>query len=671
MDAHLVDGVRQEHVERWIPTVAVLHSNGDGMQLGVARGRIVGVRGRADDRVNHGRLDPKGLYGWQANGSRDRLTVPLVREAGELVEATWDEAMDRIVRRTTELLAERGPSAIGFHTSGQLFAEEYYTLAAIARGGPGTSHLDGNITRPCTATAASVKESFGCDGQPGSYTDVDHADTIALFGHNVAATQAVLWSRILDRLAGPNPPALLCVDPRTTPAAKAATLAVQVNTLHLIRGTLGRPGAGVLQMNGQPTAQNARECGADGDLTGFRGWANPKHIDELAALWKMDRAKLDHGKPPAHAMKMSQYAEEGTLGLLWVSATNPAVSLPEPRRVRRILRGESLSLVVQDGFPTETADLADVVLPAALWDEKTGVFTNAARTVHFSGKAVEPPGSARSDLDILLDFVRRLDLRDQAGDPFPDWHDSESAFEAWKAAGAGRPCDYTGLTHERLRSTGPVQWFCDDRHPDGTERLDADGRFSARPEHCENYGHDLISGTPIEVERHRAYNSDGRAMIRARPYVSAPEGASADHPFSLITGRSLYQFHTRTKTARVPELDRAAPDVWVGVAASDAAAFGFDDGRLAEITTPRGMARATVRIGEIRPGVRLPFHYGYWDVSEPEGGHRAANELTRTDWDPVSKQPVFKLAAARIAAVEPDTPSPVTSGSGPENGGAP
>ncbi|HEY3463676.1 MAG TPA: molybdopterin-dependent oxidoreductase, partial [Amycolatopsis sp.] len=438
VDSHLAEGVRPEDVDRWVRSAAVLHSNGDGLDIAVADGRIVGVRGRADDRVNHGRLDPKDLFGWQANASPDRLTTPLVRRDGELVEASWDEAMAVVVERSKALLDEQGPSALGFYTSGQLFAEEYYTLAAIARGGLGTNHLDGN-TRLCTATAAAaLKETFGCDGQPASYTDVDHADVIALFGHNAAETQSVLWTRVLDRLAGPNPPSLLCVDPRETPVARAATLhlaplpgtnlalmngllheliahdrvdhdyverhtvgyadlekmvadyppervaaicglsaaeireaaellgsaerllctvlqgfyqshqaaaaSVQVNNLVLLRGMLGKPGAGVLQMNGQPTAENTRECGADGDLTGFRNWANDAHVAELAKLWNVEQSQIPHYGPPTHLMQMLRYAENGTLRFLWVSATNPAVSLPELRRVRSILAQERLFL---------------------------------------------------------------------------------------------------------------------------------------------------------------------------------------------------------------------------------------------------------------------------------------------------------------------------------------
>jgi anaerobic selenocysteine-containing dehydrogenase len=215
-------GVDPDQVENWVPSASLLHSNGDAMDIAVKDGRIVGVRGREADRVNRGRLGPKDLFGWQANNSPDRLTRPLVRKNGRLEECNWDTAMDQIVGRSKELRNRSGPGSIGFYTTGQLFLEEYYTLAVIARAGIGTNHLDGN-TRLCTSTAGeALKESFGSDGQPGSYSDIDHADTIALFGHNMAETQSVLWMRVLDRLEGPEAPRLVCVDPRPTPVAAHA-----------------------------------------------------------------------------------------------------------------------------------------------------------------------------------------------------------------------------------------------------------------------------------------------------------------------------------------------------------------------------------------------------------------------------------------------------------------
>lgn len=768
VDSFLEPGVTADGVERWMQTASLLHSNGDAMDLAVADGRIVGVRGRPQDRVNRGRLGPKDLFAWQANHSRDRLTTPLIREDGRLVACDWDTAMDRIVDRSQQLLRERGPGSVGFYTSGQLFLEEYYTLAVIARAGIGTNHLDGN-TRLCTATAAeALKETFGCDGQPATYTDVDHADVIALFGHNMAETQPVLWMRVLDRLAGGEAPRLVCVDPRLTPAARHASVhfapragtnlallnallheiirtgridhdfidvhtvgsdelaahvadctpawasricdvparriteaaeilggaerllstvlqgvyqshqataaACQVNNLQLIRGMLGRPGCGVLQMNGQPTAQNTRECGANGDLPGFRNWENDTHVADLARVWNVESSRIPHYAPPTPAMQIFRYAEQGSIRMLWISGTNPAVSLPELDRIRSILGQERLFTVIQDLYLTETAQLADVVLPAATWGEKTGTFTNADRTVHLSDKAVDPPGDARPDLDILLDYAGRMDFRDKDERPLVPWHDSESAFEAWKECSRGRPCDYTGLTYERLRGASGIQWPCTREAPEGTERLYTDGITWAAPDTCETYGRDLLTGASVSETEYRALNPDGRAVLKAAEYLPPHETTDDVYPLQLNTGRTLYHFHTRTKTGRTPQLNAAAPEVWVELSAGEALRHGVEEGDLVEVTSPRGSVRGRLRITGIRDGmVFLPFHYGYWDT--PEGDHpgkdggRAANEATVTDWDPVSKQPLFKTSAARLTLVERAEgtlcPAPTTTASAP------
>ncbi|MEW2812970.1 nitrate reductase [Streptomyces massasporeus] len=750
-DIHLAEGLGEQDVERWVQAASLLHSNGDAMDIAVREGRIVGVRGRVSDRVNRGRLGPKDLYGWQANASPDRLTRPLIREDGRLGECDWDTAMDRITSRTRQLLDDKGPGSIGFHTTGQLFLEEYYTLAVLARAGIGTNHLDGN-TRLCTATAAeALKETFGCDGQPGSYEDIDHADTVALFGHNMAETQTVLWMRLLDRLEGGDPPRLLCVDPRHThvarradvhlapragtnvallnallheiirtgrvdgsyvdahtvgfdelaamveectprwaagicdvPAARieraadilgsaerllstvlqgvyqshqATAAAVQINNLHLIRGMLGRPGCGLLQMNGQPSAENTRECGADGDLPGFRNWQNEQHVADLAAVWNVAAQTIPHYAPPTHAMQIFRYAEQGSIRMLWITGTNPAVSLPELSRIRSILAQERLFVIAQDLFLTETAQLADVVLPAATWGEKTGTLTNADRTVHLSEKAVEPPGEARPDLDVFLDFAARMDFRDQDDGPLITWHDPESAFAAWQRCSAGRPCDYTGLSYDRLRGGSGIQWPCTDETPGGTARLYTDGIGFAHPDTCESYGKDMVTGASVEPVEYRALNPDGRAVIKAAEYLPPHEDTSADYPLQLITGRTVYHFHTRTKTARAPELNAAAPEVWAEISPAEASAQGLADGDLVQVTTPRGAVRARLRTTAIRDGmVFLPFHYGYWDTPAghrppDDGPGRAANETTVTDWDPVSKQPLFKTGAARVTLV--------------------
>jgi len=182
-----VDEHTQAEPDQWVQSACVLCSNGCGMDIGVKDGQIVGVRGRAVDGVNHGRLGPKGLHGWVANSSSDRLTQPLIRRHGQLEPASWDEAMNLIVQRSQEIREQHTSGAIGFYTTGQLFIEEYYTLGMIGKAGLSTPHMDGN-TRLCTATAAAaLKQTFGSDGQPGSYIDLDIADAILHFGHNIAS----------------------------------------------------------------------------------------------------------------------------------------------------------------------------------------------------------------------------------------------------------------------------------------------------------------------------------------------------------------------------------------------------------------------------------------------------------------------------------------------------
>jgi ferredoxin-nitrate reductase len=738
VDVHTVDDA-----ERWVQSACVLCSNGCAMDVGVKNGVIVGVRGRAGDRVNRGRLGPKGLHGWEANGHPDRLRTPLIRRGSALQPATWDEAMELVVRRTKEIRDAFTAQAIAFYTSGQLFLEDYYALALAARAGLGTPHLDGN-TRLCTATASeALKESFGADGQPGSYSDFDTADAVFMIGQNMAETKTVLWSRILDRRGGPNPPRLIVADPRRTPTAREADLhlalrsgtnlallngllhlvidagrideafirdhtvgfdglraavrpwtpertqeatgvpaaklreaaailgsaerlvstvlqgvyqshqateaAVQVNNLHLIRGMIGRPGCTVFQMNGQPTAQNTRETGCDGGLPAFRNWDNPEHMKDLARVWNVDPETIPHWGPPTPIVKTLKDIEHGSVKMLWVSGTNPAVSLPELPRIRELLGRRELFLVVNEAFPNETTELADVVLPAALWGEKTGTFTNSDRTVHLSLKAVEPPGEARSDMDITLDFARRMDFRDKEGAPLITWADPEGAFEAWKACSRGWPCDYSGLTYDKLRGQSGIQWPCTEAAPGGTERLYSDGVFATDAARCQTFGHDLATGATILPDKYRAANPAGRAVLRGADVQPNPEPVDADYPFLLTTGRRVHHFHTRTKTGRSAALVAAAPDVYVELSAADAARLDLRDGDLLEIQTRRGKLEAPARLAEIEPGhLFVPFHYGRWDAPDRL---RAANELTATDWDPVSKQPRFKQAAARVRKI--------------------
>lgn len=728
--------------ERWVQSACVLCSNGCACDVGVKDGKIVGVRGRSVDRVNRGRLGPKGLHAWIANESPDRLKHPLIRGSdGEFKEASWDEAMSLIVSHSKDILEKWGPAALGLYDTGQLFIEEYYTLSVFAHAGLGTRNMDGN-TRLCTSTASmALKESFGADGQPGSYADFDVTDCVFLVGHNMSNTQTVLWSRILDRKAGPKAPKIIVVDPRRTATAQQADVhlapkigtnvallnglihlmirnghvdsefiekhtvgfdklkdvtqayppekvqeitgvpvaqleaaaqilgtskslvstvlqgvyqsnqataaAVQVNNINLIRGLIGKPGSGVLQMNGQPTAQNTRETGCDGEFPAFFNYENPDQMQKLAKHWNVDPMVIPHWTEPSHVMEMMRMAELGALKMLWVICTNPAVSLPELHKIRKTLKQSSLFLIVQDAFMTETAKFADVVLPAAIWAEKTGTFTNADRTVHISYQAIDPPGEARSDFEIFLDYCKRMEFQDRDGQPLIKWDTPEGAFNHFKELTRGTLCDYSGLSYEKLSQGSGIQWPCNDENPEGTARLYTNHVFPTSPDVCQTWGHDLETGGLHNSEEYRAHNPLGRALIKAAHYQPPIEEPDESYPFYLTTGRVVYHFHTRTKTGRSAELYKADPDCFAEISRSDAERLGIEDGEMLTIASRRSSIEIKARIGEIAPGhVFVPFHYGYWD----EDGHRlrAANELTISGWDPVSKQPFFKFAAVQV-----------------------
>ncbi|WQF87694.1 Putative molybdopterin oxidoreductase, aspartate decarboxylase-like domain superfamily [Colletotrichum destructivum] len=298
---------------------------------------------------------------------------------------------------------------------------------------------------------------------------------------------------------------------------------------------------------------------------------------------------------------------------MWISGTNPLVSLPNLPRVGKLLTDPGLFVVVcQDIFMTGTAAIADVVLPAAQWGENTGCFTNVDRTVHLSHKAVEPPGEARSDLDIFLDYGRRMDFRDKDGDLLLPYKTPEEVFGVWQRLSRGRPCDYSGLSYEKLTGGSAIQWPCNEANPQGAEQRFGDAQFFTDINVCESFGHDLETGTPYSKAEYAALNPAGRAILKSYHYVPSLEELDEEYPLRLSTGRNKFQFHTRTKTGRSKKLQDAC-----------------------------GMS-----VGQ----VFVPFHFGYWDAKD--GKSRAANELTVERWDPISKQPMFKSGAVRIDKIE-------------------
>lgn len=687
--------------DHWVATTCGYCSVGCGMFVGIKEGRAVAGRGNPDHPVNQGKLCPKGLSEHYILDAENRAKRPLLRKKGELQPVAWDEALETMVGRLRSIQQKYGPESLGVLSTGQLVTEEFYTLGKLVQLGLGTRNYDGNTTLCMASAVSGYKRSFGSDGPPGAYEDLEKADVIFLIGANLAENHPILC-QYLER----NPrKTLIVADPRVTKTARMAdlylplnprtdlallngmmhiliraglinrdyiaqhttgfgelenlvgkytpdyvskitglseeqiykasllygraraafigwtmgvnhstqgTLTVNaINTLALITGQIGRPGASPFSMTGQCNAMGARESGFTSSLPGYRKFENENDREELAAFWKLDVARLPTARGLAYP-DIIEAAIKGKIKGLWIIATNPIVSYPNVEALRQALEGLEF-LVVQDGFhPTPTSELAYLVLPAAIWGEKEGVYTNSERRVSKVNRAVAPPGEAKSDFEIFLMLARKLHCYEEL---FPGWMGPRDAFEEWKRVSAGRLCDYSGMTYELIEECGGVQW----PFPVGTKqvkttRLYENGRF------------------PTE---------DGKAKLLTAEWEPFPELPDEEFPFVLNTGRTVEHWHTRTKTGKVPILDNLSPRAWLEMNPKDAGRLALKPHDKVEVVSRRSRVRGVeLRITSIvAPGqVFMPFHFAETN----------SNLVTQSVFDPISREPNYKQCAVRV-----------------------
>src|SRR5256712_8202878 len=246
-----------------------------------------------------------------------------------------------------------------------------------------------------------------------------------------------------------------------------------INNLALITGNVGKPGASPFSITGQCNAMGTREAGFTSSLPGYRKFESASDREELAALWGIGAERIPTSRGMAYP-DIVEAALAKKIRALWVIATNPVVSFPNLGVLQQSL--DSLDfLVVQDGFhPTPTTEVADLVLPAAIWGEKEGTYTNSERRVSKVNRAVQPPGEARTDFDIFLALAGRLGRRQEL---FPGWQSPSNAFEEWKRVSKGRLCDYSGMTHDAIERHGGLQW----PFPEGKTDLSPSRLYSEAP----------------------------------------------------------------------------------------------------------------------------------------------------------------------------------------------
>ena len=389
-----------------------------------------------------------------------------------------------------------------------------------------------------------------------------------------------------------------------------------VINLHLATGQIGRPGAGPFSLTGQPNAMGGRETGGLSHLLpGHRVIANERDRRAVEALWGVPEGRINP-EPGLSAVELFTALAEGRVKSVWILCTNPMVSMPNLALVGRALAEAELVIINDIYHPTETTQLADVILPAAQWSERDGTVTNSERAISYLEQAVEPPGEALPDWKILCRFAEAMGV----GHAFA-FRASEEVYEEYKRLTRGQDLDVGGVTYERLKR-GPLQWPCPSLHHRSTMRRYTNSVF-AQP--------------------------DGKA--RFLPHEHEPPAEPPDERFPLIltTGRVRDQWHTMTRTGQIPVLMKKEPEPFVELHPIDAARFGIGDDELVTVRSRRGQAQVTCRLTRaIKAGTCfMPFHWGSLR------GAAVVNQATLEAFDPVSKQPELKFCAVRIEKATP------------------
>ena len=397
--------------------------------------------------------------------------------------------------------------------------------------------------------------------------------------------------------------------------------------LHLATGKIGKPGCGPFSLTGQPNAMGGREVGGLANLmSAHRDLASPKDRAEVAALWGIPWVPAKPGKT---AVELFQGLKSGEIKAVWIACTNPAQSMPNQAEVREALRAAEF-VVLQEAFgDTDTAAYADLLLPATTWAEKEGTVTNSERRISRVRAVVPPPGEARHDWRIAVDFAHRLGERlghDGVSRLFP-YDNPESIFAEHRESTRGRDLDITGLSYALLESAGPQQWPYPEGAAAGRQRLYTDGVFAT---------------------------ADGRARflpVRHRSTADIPDGRL---PISLLTGRLRDQWHGMSRTGTVARLYNQEERPLLAMHPCDMRHRGLESGDIVRVHNDRGeiLVEVEERAGLAKGRAWMPMHWGSRFLSSP-----GANALMPSSYDPVSFQPELKHAAVQIEKA--DLPYPL------------
>ena len=712
------------------------------------RGAIAYAEGR-EQPGSQSRLCVKGRYGWDYAASPQRLTVPLIRreesypkgalsqdvrgdiaaggednqhglddaetrkspkdkrrggkrgrKPGGLVdyaevlphfrEATWEEALDLVARRLSEIYVTDGPEAIAGFGSAKCSNEEAYLFQKLIRTGFHTNNVD-HCTRLCHASSVSALfEGIGSGAVSTTYGDVINAEVAIVTGSNSTANHPVASS--FFKQARRNGTTIIYVDPRADKMADHADIYCQLKpgtdvafyngVMHevirlgltddefiatrtsnfealkrtvadypperaeqitgvpadLIRrvarawgearsgvifwgmgisqhttgtdnarcliamcgitGNVGKPGAGLHPLRGQNNVQGASDMGL---VPMF--YPDYQKADDAGVKARFEQAWGAAGLDPKRGLTVTEIigsALKGGVRGMYMLGENPFLSDPNINKVRKALSKLDF-LVVQDIFLTETAEFADVILPASSYLEKDGTYTNTDRRVQLGRKVLDTPGDARVDWEVIQDLANRIGL---------DWHYA-SPRDVFEEMVTVIP-SYENLSYDNLGLTGKLYPNPDPEHSDGT----------------------------VVMFTEKFNTNDGLAHLVPAEWLPARELPDKEFPFVLNTGRMLEHWHTGSMTRRSYALDAISPRALVFIHPDDTAQLGLADGEMARVSSRRGTIEIEVRVSyrEARGNVFIPFHFR----------EAAANLLTTDEIDPVGKIPEFKFCAVKV-----------------------
>ena len=401
-----------------------------------------------------------------------------------------------------------------------------------------------------------------------------------------------------------------------------------IYNLHLLTGKISQPGNGPFSLTGQPSAcGTVREVGTlTHALPGGRRVDNPEHRAFAAKVWDVPVESLA-GKPSMHTVAMFRNLATGKLKGILIQVTNPLVTLPDLNFFKEGIAKHKPFIVVSDVYPTPTTEIADVVLPAAMWVEREGCFGNSERRTHHWNKLVEPPGEAMADSQQTIEIARRMGYETL----FPWETEEEQArglYQEYRRFTLGVGKDVA--SYDDLKRTRGMRWPVVNgretrwRYREGADPYVKPGRgFSF-------YGNHALGD---------------RAVIWQRPYQPPPEEPDAEYPFWLSTGRVVEHWHTGSMTQRVRQLHQAMPRAYAEFHPEDARELGLSDGARVKVISRRGELELTASVRQRGVPGRGSLFIPFFDES------LLPNLLTLDAHCPISKQPDYKKCAVRVEKV--------------------